>query len=60
MPHTDILYREQEAGNSNLNNQYLNEIGLTNLSEIQSQQTQNVVADLAVSGESNLKVLAMD
>ena len=52
------IYRDEAAGNSLFNQQYLNEIGLTNLAQIQSEQTQNAIADLAVSGENNLRVIA--
>ena len=52
------VYRDEAQGNSLFSQQYLNEIGLTNLVQIQSEQTQNAVADLAVSGEVNLQTIA--
>ncbi len=52
------IYRDEAAGNSLFSQQYLNEVGLTNLAQIQSEQTQNGVADLAVSGEVNLQTIA--
>lgn len=52
------VYRDEAQGNSLFSQQYLNEIGLTNLGQIQSEQTQNAIADLAVSGEVNLQTIA--
>ncbi len=56
--HGGSVYQSEEAGDSLFNQQYTDELGLTNLAQVQAQQTQNVVASLAVSGENNLKVIA--
>lgn len=56
--HGGSVYQSEEAGDSLFNQQYTDEIGLTNLAQVQAQQTQNVVAGLAVSGENNLKIIA--
>lgn len=55
MPHHSIIQTEE---NSTLNNQYLATLSLNNLAEIQSQQTQNALGDLAVSGENELNAIA--
>jgi hypothetical protein len=55
MPHHSIIQTEE---NSTLNNQYLATLSLNNLAEIQSQQTQNALSDLAVSGENELNAIA--
>ena len=52
------VYESEEQGNTLFNQQYLNEVGLTNLAQVQAQQTQNVVAGLAVSGENELNAIA--
>ena len=52
------VYESEEQGNTLFNQQYLNEVGLTNLAQVQAQQTQNVVAGLAVSGENELNTIA--
>lgn len=57
MPHHSV-YQDEEAGNTLYNQQFLNEVGLTNLAQIQSQQTQNALATLAVSGENELNAVA--
>ena len=56
--HGGSVYQSEEAGDSLFNQQYTDEFGLTNLAQVQAQQTQNVVAGLAVSGENNLKIIA--
>ena len=57
MPHHQSLSTTQTDENSVFNNQYLATLSLNNLAEIQSQQTQNVVSDLAVSGENELNTI---
>jgi len=52
------VYQSEEAGDSLFNQQYTDELGLTNLAQVQAQQTQNVVAGLAVSGENELRTIA--
>lgn len=58
MPHHQSLSTTQTDENSVFNNQYLATLSMNNLAEIQSQQTQNVVSDLAVSGENELNTIA--
>ena len=57
MPHKDI-YQSEAEGNSVMNQQFLDTVTLTNLAQIQSQQTQNALGDLAVSGENELNTIA--
>ena len=57
MPHKDI-YQSEAEGNSVMNQQFLDTVTLTNLAQIQSQQTQNALSDLAVSGENELNTIA--
>jgi len=56
--HGGSVYQSEEAGDSLFNQQYTDELGLTNLAQVQAQQTQNVVAGLAVSGENELRTIA--
>lgn len=58
MPHHQSLSTTQTDENSVFNNQYLTSLSLNNLAEIQSQQTQNALGDLAVSGENELNTIA--
>ena len=52
------LNQSVEEGNTVLDNQFLNQSGLLNLSQIEAQETQNSVDALAISGEKNLNTLA--
>ena len=52
------IYQDEAAGNSVFNQEFLENTTLSNLAQIQSQQTQNALADLAVSGENELNTIA--
>ena len=58
MPHHNSIYQDEAAGNSVFNQEFLDNTTLSNLAQIQSQQTQNALADLAVSGENELNTIA--